>query len=447
MVAVGPRAADGGTHPRTRRTLAATACVGAAKGLSGVAILATNLWVARHLEPAAYGAFAFAATCVLLIDGVLGSAFDAAVLRYATAGAPSRLGVPTPIECAAVLLKAVLALGAGAVVCALRRPAAMLLLHDPAQAPVLVLAVAAGGGVLLVRSIQVHFQIRHRIGRYSAVELTNAAVRTVAILSVLALGVRSAAPIVGAMAAAPAFVVAAVATASVPSLVRAAWTDRAAWQAVVRFSSVAAATCGVGAIVARLDVLVLAVASTPAEVGVFGLASLVALSPMLLGAYMSPALTPHIVPLAQEGRLLPFFVRTQAAVIAAGIVVVVGGAAVLPSLIGVAFPATYAPAVPVVQVLLLSGAAGLVTFPMTLHLLLFFRPRFYVGMDLASLPLLLAAYAWAARHHGALGVAWITAGANVAKAAIAQIAAVRITRGLTPARACASADLAVAPAI
>jgi O-antigen/teichoic acid export membrane protein len=422
-----------------------TAYVGAAKAIGGAAIAATNVWIARHLEPSVYGAFAFAATCVLLVDGVLGASFDAAVLRYASDN-PDLDGRVTAIESVAALIKAGVAAAAIAAVVLVRAPLARLLLHDASASWILVLAAIAGGGVLLIRSVQAYFQIRRRFAAYGVVDLVNTFVRTAFILTALAAGVRAAGPLVAAYVIAPTVILISLAGPALRLMSAGVWTDRAAWRAAVGFSAVAAATCSVGAIVARLDVIILAIASSPADVGLFGLASMAALMPALLGAYIAPALTPNIVPLARRGAFLPFFARIQTALIALAVVIVAASVMVLPSAVAWGLPVSYRPVTRVVEVMILSGVAGLVTFPMTLHFLLFFRPRFYVLMDLASLPLLIPAYSWAARHHGALGVAWVTAASNVIKAAIAQAAAVRLARALTPAGVVAATQLSAASA-
>ena len=399
--------------------------VGAAKAAGGAGLIALNFWVARHLEPGAYGLFAFATTCVLLVDSVVGSALDAVVLRYASRETAGASGT-TAVERTALLFKVVGVLVIFATVAAFGPTLAAWLLQRPEETPVIVAAAAAGSGVLLLRSLQVHFQVTGRLARYGIVEMAHVAVRIVLVLLVLAAGVRSAAALVGAYAAAPLLIVLAAGRALFSSRSARDWWQPGQWRAVSGFAGVAVATCGIGALVARLDVIVLAAAGAPLDLGLFGVASTVALVPTLLGAYVSPALSPRIVPYCRDRRFPALFAATQSVLFAAaltmfGLVVVIS-----PTVVASVLPESYMPAIPVIRVLTISGVAGLLTFPLTLHFLLFFSPRLYLTMDIASLPLLIPAYAYAARHHGALGVAWVSAAASVTKAAIAQGFAIRL---------------------
>jgi hypothetical protein len=102
--------------------------------------------------------------------------------------------------------------------------------------------------------------------------------------------------------------------------------------------------------------------------------------------------------------------------------------AIAPLLVQRLLPASYAPTVPVLRVLLVSGAAGFVTFPLVLHTLLFLSPRTYLVMDLVSLPVLVPLYVLAARRSGALGVAWVTAASSIVKSCVAQYVAMVVAR-------------------
>jgi O-antigen/teichoic acid export membrane protein len=173
-------------------------------------------------------------------------------------------------------------------------------------------------------------------------------------------------------------------------------------------------------------VIVLAAVGAPADLGLFGIASTIAMIPTLFGAYLAPSFTPKIVPYCRDGRFGSLFSTTQVALIAIAAAMFATVLVAAPIVVGAVLPPSYVAAVPVVQVLVVSGLAGFVTFPLTLHFLLFFSPRTYITIDLISLPLLVAAYVYAARQHGALGVAWVTAVANILKSIVAQVLAMRL---------------------
>ena len=194
-------------------------------------------------------------------------------------------------------------------------------------------------------------------------------------------------------------------------------------QSVARSAALALATTGVGAVVARLDLLVIGLAGTASDTGIFAAASTLALVPTWLGAYLAPTLSGRIVPYCRAGRMRQFFADVQRLLLILALLGMVVGVAIAPSLISRFLPPDYAVAARVVPVLLGAGVAGFVTFPLVLHTLLFLSPRTYLVMDIASLPVLIPLYVIAARRFGALGVAWVTTVAAVAKAVVAQTAA------------------------
>jgi O-antigen/teichoic acid export membrane protein len=307
-----------------------------------------------------------------------------------------------------------------------QQPIARFFLHGASAAPVVLAAIAAGGTVLLLRSLQVRYQLAGRFGRYGAVELLHTALRVGLIVVLLQAGVNGAGPLMVAYAVAPLVVLAVFGRELLQPRRLDAWWQPAQLRAIARFTASSLATCGVGAVVARLDLLVLAAVGQPDQLGLFGIASTVAMVPMLFGAYLAPSLTPKIVPYCRDGRFASLFTTTQAWLLVTAIAALAAVVVAAPLLIPVLLPESYVPAIPVVQVLVISGMAAFVTFPLTLHFLLFFSPRTYLTMDLISLPVLIAAYVYAARYHGAFGVACVTATAAALKSAIAQALALRL---------------------
>jgi O-antigen/teichoic acid export membrane protein len=392
--------------------------VGGAKVIGGASMLLLNIWVARYLAPGEYGVFAMATTGVLLLDGLVGSAVDASVVRIAgeTGGSSVRAGR------AGLVLKLVAGVGltvlAIAVLAATRRP-------DVSRLAALV--GIAGTGMLVLRSAQVHLQLEDRFGWYGAADLAYTSLRLGGVLMALAQGAASAMALLTIYALAPWCAAALFSVAGVREWGFAAAT-RADLRAVSQVTAVTLTTTGVGALVARLDLFVLGAAGTAHDAGIFAAASTLAQIPTWLGAYLAPAFSARILPYCRAGRMRSFLSGVQRLLTLAAVGAVIAGALVVPALIDRLLPASYAPAARVVPILLVAGAAGLVTFPLVLHTLLFLSPRTYLLMDLASLPIVLPLYLVATREWGAAGVAWVTSAAAVTKAVVAQAAAAAAVR-------------------
>ena len=402
--------------------------VAGAKGLGGVAMVAMNLWLARRLPPATFGVFAIATTALLMFDGVFGSAVDAAVIR--TTALPAGEGA-TGTERAGVLLK----LQAGAAAAAVGA-GVFYVAGSGTAAVVAALAALGGTGLLVHRSVLLYLQLRERFPSYAGIDLAHTAARWVFAAIALAAGFASAGAVVGAYALAP-WVVAAVAIAAGICL-RARSSGAAAGEVtpaagtamrtVLRTAGWTLATTGVGAVVARLDLLLIGAVAGAREAGVFAAASALALVPTWLGAYLAPALSGRILPYCRERRMYRFLGEVQGVLLVLAAIGTTAGVLMAPALARVLLPAEYDAAGRVLAILLVAGAAGFVTFPLVLHTLLFLSPRTYLVIDLVSLPILIPLYVVAARSEGAVGVAWVTAGATVIKACIAQVAAAAVTR-------------------
>ena len=397
-----------------RHHAAPIAFVTGAKALGGVSLLALNVWVARRFGPAAYGSFALASTAALLVDGVIGSAIDAAVVRL------------TPVTPGAALtthewLGVVFKVGAGAVLAVV----AVLVASPIAghEAALLAgLAMVTGAGLLVLRSVLVYLQLRESFRGYAAVDLAHTAARGIGLAAALT-------AVTSATAALASFAAAAWGVGGIALLVLLARRPLPSLRTsgsvseLARATALALATTGVGAIVARLDLLIIGAVASVSEAGIFGAAATLALAPTTLGAYLAPVFSARILPYCREQRLRSLLRDVQRGLVALAVAGAAFGVIAGPYLIERLLPADYSNVSAVLQVLIVAGAAGFVTFPLVLHTLLFLSPRTYLLIDLVSIPLLVPAYVIAARQSGALGVASVTAVSAVTKAAIAQISA------------------------
>ncbi len=402
------------------------------KAAAGALLVGVNVAVARVLGPASYGTFALALTCVLLVDAIAGPSLDLLALRGAT---PDAMPAVLPIERMLLRLKLIVASVGVAAAIVLGTQIGPWLGVASGDGRLLLLATAcSGAALLLLRSAQVRLQLDHRLARYGVSELLYAGGRAMLIAIALAAGLHAPVWLVatGALSAALA------ATIAWPAVWRTAAARTPLDPAVLKTASLTALTCGVGTIAARVDPFVLGAVASAEDVGLYSAALIAATIVELAGAYAAPALAPRLMPLWHRRALAPFLVRVQTMAALAAIAMLAAAWAILPAAVGFVLPAAYAGSGHLALVLLPAGLAGLVIFPAALNVILMRAPHLFLWIDGVSLAVLIPVWAWAAREHGALGVAWVTSTWRVAKAVIVSVAAMRLAR-LSPAPVLSSA--------
>jgi len=399
------------------------------KLLAGAALVALNVWMATVLGPASYGIFAFCVSWMLLLDSTVGAAVDLGVVRMATAHSLASDSYAVTDTRAGVAVKAILVAVAIAAAAIGGERAGWRLFHEPGGRVLFLVTAAAAGGLLLVRSAQTHSQLVARFGRFGAIDLAHTALRAGLVGAVVVAGRATPAIVLACYAAASA----ATAAIALPRAMRggasAAWLEKARCRDLVRFLRIAGSTFAVGAIVARLDLFALALAATPVQLGLYSAAFTLATIPELLGSYLAPAFTPRILPYSRDGRIRRLFRSTQAVLVAIAVVATAICWATADRLVPALLPASYAPTTALLKVLIIAGLAGFITFPLTLHFVMFAAPRTFVLMDGVTAPLVFGANVWAAGRYGALGVACVTASSRLVKAALIQIYAARLASG------------------
>lgn len=375
------------------------------KLIGGLHTFALNLIAVRALPPEQFGGFSFCTTLIVLIDGLLGSAVDLGVIRESPDPPARRF---TAAESAGALLKAAFAL-------VILLPA-LLLGREYAM------SAAATGAILLLRSVQTHFQIRKQFERFGAAELIHVAVRCGVLITLLWSGEQRVWVLLTAYAAAPV-----AALALYPARRPFAQTGLAeAMRALLQFLRETLLATGTGTTLSRADILALRYWSTPAELGIYSAANTIAVVPELVASYLANVFSPGIVPRVQAGVFRGFFRRFHAAAIPAAALLLAASLAVLPGIIESLFPARYAPAIPALRILLPGAFASALLFPLAVSYLLFYSPRTFVRFDLAIALFLIAGYAWMIPRHGAEGAAWVTVVFRCVKAAWILAAAFRL---------------------
>ncbi len=419
-----------------KKTLTEFLFVACPKAVGGVGTLVLNLVLLRFLggeTAAAYGAYSLCVAIILMADGIFGTAFDMGVLRLAPLYRTDNPSRSYSIERAALRLKAALILGVGLALSLLARPLANVLFGNPEQKHLIYISSAAAGGLLLLRSAQVHAQVDRRFHLYGLMDLLHSALKFGGIAVLLVFFAASPARVLLFFAAAPACVALVFLGAFARRLIFGGDTERGATAELVKFIRWFLGTFFLTTLVSKLDLLMLPVVTRDLhEVGIFAGALVLTMIPELLGVYLSVVFSPRIMPYCREGRFADFFRRFQ-----------VGFTGFALMLLAVAFfslgflrehllPGSFAPSATVFLILLPGALAAMVSFPLTIQFLMFVRPAFLVAMESILLLPVGVAYYYAIRDHGAVGAAWVTTASRVLKAVLAQAAAFYWSRHKSP---------------
>jgi O-antigen/teichoic acid export membrane protein len=185
-------------------------------------------------------------------------------------------------------------------------------------------------------------------------------------------------------------------------------------------------TFALAAITSRLDLLCLTAWSGIEQVGIFSAGATLVIVLQLIGTYASVILSPRVMPLWEEGRFFNFYRRFQFATFALCSLLLLVSIPLVEFCAPLLLPAKYLLSKQVIIALLPGALAGLATFPLTLTLLMFQRPRLLFWMDCTGIFLFVICYYLAVPVYGALGAAVVTSCICVFKATLAQIVAWRV---------------------
>ena len=396
--------------------------------LNGASAIAVNLWAVGHLSPSAFGVFAFCSACLLLFDGLVCSALDLGVLRRDAFQRTEGTRGFTPVERSAIAMKAVVAVAFVAAALLVGEQVGRFAFDRPGGRWLFTLAAAGGSGLLFLHAIQVHFQATHRFRSYGGTELAHTLARLGLVAGVILTGVVSPVTMLAAYALAPLLVSAGFVRWFRPRRRTQAWVAGGEIRSLVAFAATALLSLGLGAVIARLDLFFLAFLSTPAELGFFGAALVIAMVPEFLGFYLAPVLTPRIAVYLRQRTFTRFMWKCQALLGIACLVLLCVGLLLTRPLMSVLLPPQYAASIEVVQILLPGSLTGLFLFPLTFNFVLLTSPRTLIMIDCLTLPLLVVAYAYAAQQGGAVGVAWVTSIYKIVKAVVVQVIAGRAAK-------------------
>ena len=389
------------------------------KAVNGTTTLALNLYAVHYLVPAEFGALTLCTTFLVLLDGMIGAALDLAVVKLRPLERSTSHG--SPIEQAAIGLKTLGCIGFGMLLVIFAPQLGTLLLHRGDVRRLFLAWSIAATAVLTMRSTQLALQIRERYKSFACIELLNTSLRIALVIWMIHRGYRSSLSIMTsyAIGSSVALLVGLVTLIRTTGM-RVWWRIRGA-ALVLKSARNALVTYGLSALVSRLDILVLAVMASPAQLGLYGSAMTLASVPEIAATYLAPAFLPRIEAYCRMGVFTRFFTRLHMLMYTA----MAAGYGVLlwfvPRFGGHILPLKYAPALAVTLVLLPGTLATASIFPLSLNLLMLRNSRIFIYFDLLMSPVLLVAFTLGSRR-GILTVAAVTAVFRILKTLIVQSA-------------------------
>lgn len=395
------------------------------KVLAGVGTILVNFAILRTLGPEAFGAYSLCMAAILLADGVIGSAFDMAVIRLATDKRSTDPSASYNLERSALFMKLSLAGMVTLPLVALSRPVSRAVFHTELATGLIQVSCVAAMGMLAMRSIQVHVQVDQRFAAYGALDLIHSLLKFGGIVLVLGMLPPSPMAILGVVAFASLVVFAGGLFSIGKRIVTpypGFWCELRHLVTFVRWSLL---TSGIGTLGRYIDLLLLSLRSDMAEVGIFSGGQTLAAIPEMLGMYLSVIFSPRIMRTLRDGTFTPFFRRVQVTLLGIAVIGVVVGLLGMGLVRTYVLPAEYARSVTVLAILWPGVLAATVNFPLVLAFVLFVRPSFLFKLESIILPVTILFYLLVIDRYGAIGAAWVTTVSRFVRAVIVGVVAWR----------------------
>lgn len=387
------------------------------KLLSAVLQLAINLLVQRQLGPELSGIVFVCITGILLCDAVLGSALDVAVLRLAT-GHLARAEA-LQVQKAAVILKLWGCVLLGVPIVASSPGLSRLLFHNQENASLLPLSVGALFSLLLLRSVQTRFQVSRSFRWYGAVDLLHSCVKFGGIGLLLGLHAVTPFAVLGLYMAGPLLVSLVMLCTASRDMLLAPVSKPAVWRLLTLFRWYAGAAIA-GSVTSRMDIFLVATFAGSRQAGLFSAAQNFTLPFQLLGMYLGVVFAPRIMPLLEQRRLLRLYGKVQLALRVASGAIYLLALAGTSAISGRLLPASFGDIAVLVLLLLPASLMALLSFPLTVSILMFSHPRFLMLLDTCAVAVLGLLYWQCALGYGAMGAAAVTSAFAVFKTALMQ---------------------------
>ena len=392
------------------------------KVLSAGAQLAVNLLLVRQLGPELSGVVFVCLTAILLSDAVLGSALDVAVLRLATGQSSGPASTPLETQRAAVMLKLAgcILLSIPLIICA--QSLSRILFHSERYSHLLLLADGALFGLLLLRSVQVHFQVLRRFALYGITDILNSTLKFGGIALLLMLHRVGPASILAVYAAGPILVSLAMLFTASRALLRPR-VSRFALANLLNLFRWYAGGAAAGSLTSRMDIFLVSTFAGSTQAGLFSAAQTFTLPFQLIGMYLGIVFAPRILPLWQQGRLLSVYRPFQLSLAAGCVLAYLAALAAAPALAAWLLPASFQGTAILILCLLPASLTALVNFPWTVSFLMFTHPRFLMFFDVCALAVLAILYWQCISRFGTVGAAVVTSAYALLKTVVLQLLA------------------------
>ncbi|HVN79443.1 MAG TPA: oligosaccharide flippase family protein [Terriglobia bacterium] len=399
------------------------------KVLGGGSTFVLNILLFRFFTPEQYGAYSLCIAGILLAEGIFGSAIDLAVLRLAPLCRTENPSRSQAIQQAGLHIKLVLIgiffLLSGIFAVPLRR----ILFSNKGEVSWLYLTTAAILGVLVLRSVQTHFQVEGKFSAYGKVELLHIFAKFSGVAIAILIGRVNPGLILAFFAAAPI----GIATLffifygqdffrgkdqlSIPLIME-----------MVHFMKWFLITTGISVVVAQLPNFTLTRWAGIREVGIYSAGSALASIFPMLGLYLSVLLSPRIMSFYRQGKIYSLYRILQRILIAGSVVIYLFFFLYIDFIARKLFPPSFSASKEIFMVLLPSALSWLATTPLNMTFVLFLRPKFIISVESVVFPFLLLSYYWVIPAHGASGAAWVTMIFGLIRSGIIQLAAWRWAR-------------------
>jgi len=414
-----PVSTDKATDKSLGRDLRDVLWVAIPKLLGGALQVAFNILLLRYLGPKSFGAVAVCLATVMLCDSVFGSAIDMSIFRLAPL---YRLNDPITalqIQKMGLLIKPAGALLAAVPIALFAPQLSLALFQTRENSSLLYLTLAALLGTLLIRSAQVHFQIEREFRPYGLTDLANNGFCFGLLGALLAARIYAAGTILAVYAFVPILLSAAIlATRARPIVLVPA--SSVALVVLSRTLKWFLPTVIVGSVLSRMDLFFVSGFSGVNEAGIYSAAQIFALLPALLGLYMSAVFSPRVMHLWREGTLKPIYFRYQIGLATVAVLGYLLSAVFLNQVTAFLLPESFRRSNEVILALLPVGLCAFLSFPWTIPLLLYLRPKVMLVMDSLAVLALTPAFVVVARHGGAFGVAKLTSVVMIVRASVHQ---------------------------
>jgi O-antigen/teichoic acid export membrane protein len=389
----------------------------AGKLLALGSLFVCGVLAARAVTPSEYGLYSAGLALVLLLDALIGAPFDIAAVRFGAEHGddPDRVArlMGTTFRSKLVLGVLVLVLGM-----ALARPLAALLFADASRRGMVALALLGTVALLALRGTAVSLQVQLRFRDYARLDAAQGSLRIAIVVALFVAGFRTADAYLATYVGAAAVVFGIGVVAIRQPYLRFGRPDSRDVRRLTSFAGITAGTIVLGTITGRADVIVLAMQGDALQVGYYGAAFQVAALLTLVAGYAGVVFQPRIVPAAREGTLARLLALGLAAGAGIGAACAAIGWWLASPAVSLVFGESYAPAAPVLRVLLLATGLDFLGVPILLHLVVQLFPRTLFRVELATTLLFLAVVPFAASQWGGWGVAWVQVGLRLLKLAV-----------------------------